>query len=271
VRGDSRIKSIDDVGPGTRIALAKSSSFLVSGVQALLAYRNLKPGDVTLVEVGSFGANTAVLGEGRVDVTFTSPLSGPSYQVEAAPNGLRWLELPAPDKDRAAYERYRKLMPGYVRQKTSAGVKSAMGLFMDHAFQVNHVKAEEDAEFAYQLIKWLDVNHGKYKADFTHAHMMNLDNLVLFLDGGALQPMHEGAIRYLKEKGLWKDKYQARQDQLVRLAQARAKLWQAAMQAAEKKGISIDPGNAQWTAFWQEYRAANGQSRSFGEEVLSLK
>ena len=271
VRGDSRIKSIEDVGPGTRIALAKSSSFLVSGVEALLAYRNLKPGDVTLVEVGSFGANTAVLGEGRVDVTFTSPLSGPSYQVEAAPNGLRWLELPAPEKDRAAYERYRKLMPGYVRQKTSAGVKSAMGLYMDHAFQVNHVKADEDAEFAYQLIKWLDVNHGKYKADFTHAHMMNLDNLVLFLDGGALQPMHEGAIRYLKEKGLWKDKYQARQDQLVRLAQARAKLWQAAMQAAEKKGISIDPGNAQWTAFWQEHRAANGQSRSFGEEVLSLK
>lgn len=271
VRGDSKIKSIDDVGPGTRIALAKSSSFLVSGVEALLAYRNLKPGDVSLVEVGSFGANTAVLGEGRVDVTFTSPLSGPSYQVEAAPNGLRWLELPAPEKDRAAYARYRAHMPGYVPQKTTAGVKSAVGLRMDHAFQVNHVRAEENADFAYNLIKWLDVNHASYKGDFTHAHMMNLDNLVLFLDSGALQPMHEGAIKYLKEKNLWKPAYQARQDALVKLAQERVKLWKNAIQAAEKKGLSIEPGNAQWVAFWNEFRAANGQARSFGEEVLSLQ
>lgn len=271
VRGDSKIKSFDDVGPGTRIALAKSSSFLVTGVHALLAYRGLKPEQVTLVEVGSYGANTAVLAEGRVDVTFTSPLSGPSYQAEAAPNGLRWLELPARDKDPKAYARYRNLMPGYVPQKTTAGVKSAMGLRMDHAFQVNHVRAEEDPQFAYQLIQWLDVNHDKYKADFTHAHMMNIDNLVLFLDSGALQPMHEGAIRYLKEKGRWKSEYQARQDALVKLAQERVKVWNNAIQAAQKKGIAIEPGNAQWVAFWNEFRAAHGQAKSFGEEVLSLK
>ena len=271
VRGDSPIKSIDDIKPGTRISLAKSSSFLVAGIDALLALRGLKREDVNLIEVGSYGANTAVLAEGRVDVTFTSPLSGPSYQAEAAPNGLRWLELPAPDKDRAAYARYRKIMSGYVPQKTSAGVKSALDLRMDHAFQANHVRADEDPEFVYQLLKWLDENHASYKGDFTHAHMMNLDNLVLFLDSGALQPLHEGAIRYLKEKGRWKDAYQKRQDQLVALARKREQGYRAAMQAAEKQGIAVDPGNEKWVAFWKDYRQRNGMGQPFGEEVLSLK
>ena len=271
VRGDSRIKSIDDVKAGTRISLAKSSSFLVSGIDALLALRGLKREDVGIVEVGSYGANTAVLAEGRVDVTFTSPISGPSYQAEAGPNGLRWLALPAPDKDRAAYARYRKIMSGYVPQKTTAGVRSAVGLSMDHAFQANHVRADEDPEFVYQLLKWLDENHASYKGDFTHAHMMNVDNLVAFLEVGALQPLHEGTIRYLKEKGRWKAQYQARQDQLVALAKKREQGYRAAMQAAEKKGIAVDAGNAQWVAFWNDYRQRNGIGRSFGEEVLSLK
>jgi TRAP-type uncharacterized transport system substrate-binding protein len=226
---------------------------------------------VTIVEVGSYGANTAVLAEGRVDVTFTSPLSGPSYQAEAAPNGLRWLELPAPEKNPAAYARYRKIQSGYVAQKTTAGVRSSLGVNMDHAFQVNHVRANEDPEFVYQLLKWLDENHASYKGDFTHAHMMTVDNLVAFLDAGALQPLHEGAIRYLKEKGRWKPAYQKRQDQLVELAKKRESAYKAAMQAAEKQGIAIDPGNEKWVAFWKDYRARNGMSRPFGEEVLSLQ
>lgn len=271
VQGDSKIKSIDDIGPGTRIALAKSSSFLVFGIRALLAYRNLSEKDVDLVAVGSYGANTAVLAEGRVDVTFTSPISGPSFKAEATPHGLRWLELPARDKNPAAYDRYRKLMPGYVRQNTVVGVKSAIGVHMDHAFQANHVRANEDPEFVYQLIKWLDVNHDKYKNDFKYADMLSIANLDLFLENGALQPLHEGVIRYLKEKGLWKAKYQARQDALVKLAQAREKGYKAAMAEAEKKGIAVEPGNAQWTALWQDYRKAHGMSEPFGEEVLSLK
>lgn len=270
VRGDSKIRSIDDVGKGTRIALAKSSSFLVAGVNALLAYRNLKPSDVTLVEVGSYGANTAVLVEGRVDVTFTSPISGTSYRAEAGPNGLRWLALPPPEKDPAAYARYRRIMAGYVPQTTTAGVKSAIGLVMDHAYQTNHVRAGDDPEFVYQLARWLDENYDRYKNDFTHAPMMSIANLVRFLDTGALQPLHEGTIRYLKEKGLWKEKYAARQAKLVELAQKRARVYDAAMAAAGQKGLAIDPSNAEWRAFWESYRKQHGEGTPFGEEVLAL-
>ncbi len=270
VRGDSKIKTIADVGPGTRIALAKSSSFLVSGIDALLAYRNLKRSDVTLVEVGNYGANTEVLVEGRVDVTFTSPISGTSVKAEAAPNGLRWIELPTRDADPEAFARYRQHMAGYVSQKTVAGVKSALNLNMDHAFQANHVRADADPEFVYQLLKWLDQNHDSYKKDFAHAHMMNIGNIAAFLDGGAMQPLHDGTIRYLKEKGVWTEKHQSRQDGLVALATQRIQAYQAALAAAEKQGIKADPASEQWQSLWQAERASRGLKTAFSQSVMAL-
>jgi TRAP transporter TAXI family solute receptor len=271
VRGDSKIKSFADVGPGTRIALAKSSSFLVSGIDALLAYRGLTRDDVEIVEVGNYGANTAVVVEGRADLAFTSPISGTSYKAEAAPDGIRWLPLPAREDDPEAFARYRSAMAGYVPKETSAGVKSAKGMRMDHAFQANHVRADEDPEFVYQLVKWLDENHDSYKKDFTHAHMLSIDSLMAFLENGALQPLHEGTIRYLTEKGLWTDAFQARQDKLVALAKARAEAFGKAVAMAGEQGIKVEPGNDAWTSFWTEYRAENGMTESFGNQVMAMQ
>jgi hypothetical protein len=270
VRGDSNIKTIADIKPGTRVAFYTGSSFLVAGIDALLAYAGLTRKDVTLVEIGSYGANTNVVVEGRADVTFTSPISGPSYQAEAGPHGIRWLEIPSRDKNPAAYDRYRKIQPGYVLAKTTAGVKSALGLQMDHAYQTNHALASEDPELVYQLTKWMDENYDKFKDKFTHAKMMSMANLVAYLDIGILEPLHEGTIRYMKEKNLWKPSYQARQDKIVALAQARVKAYKAALEMATEKGLSTVPGNKDWVALWANYRKEHGLTKSFGEEILAL-
>lgn len=270
VRGDSNIKSITDIKKGTKVVFYKGSSFILAGMDAVLAYNGLTRNDVELVEVGSYGANTNVVVEGRADVTFTSPISGPSYQAEAAPNGIRWLEIPSREKNPAAYDRYRAFQPGYILQKTASGVKSAIGVQMDHAYQANHVKAEDDPEFVYQLAKWMEENHDKYKAKFNHAHMMSVKNLVAFLDAGALSPLHEGTIRYLKEKNLWKPTYQARQDKLVELAKKRVALYKEAMEAATDKGLSTVPGNKDWLALWADTRKKGGHEKPFGRQVLEI-
>jgi TRAP transporter TAXI family solute receptor len=269
VRGDSNIKTIDDVKPGIKVVFYPGSSFILAGMDALLAYRGLTRKDVQLVEVGSYGANTNVVVEGRADITFTSPISGPSYQAEAGPHGIRWLDIPAREKNPQAFDKYRAFQPGYILQKTTSGVKSAIGVQMDHAYQANHVRAEEDPEFVYQLAKWMEENHPKYKDKFNHAHMMNVKNLVAFLDAGSLVPLHEGTIRYLKELNLWKPQYQARQDKLVELAKKRVALFQQTMQAASKKGLETVPANKEWVAMWDEARKKSGQA--FGLDVLALK
>ncbi len=271
VRGDSDIESFHDIGPGTRISYSPSSSFLVAGVDALLAYLDLEHSDVTLVEVGNYGANTAVIPEGRADVTFTSPSSGPSYEAEAGPHSIRWLPLPKEEDDPEAFARYRAIHPGYIPQELESGVSTAKGVYMDHAYQANHVSADEDPEFVYQLVKWMDENHDSYKDDYTHAHMMSIDNLVKFLEVGALQPLHEGTIRYLEEKGLWTEEFQVRQDQLVALAEKQVAGYEEAMEAASAEGITIAPDNPEWVTFWADYREENGLPASFGEAVLALE
>ena len=270
VRGDSDIKSLTDIGPGTRVALATSSSFLTSGIDALLAYNGLTRDDVKIVEVGNYGANTKIVVEGRAEVAFTSPLSGTSYEAEANPNGIRWLALPAPDADPEAYQRYREIMTGYVPGATVSGVESAIGLNMDHAFQANHVRADADEEFVYHLAKWLDEHYEDFKDDFTHAPMMSVESMIAFLEAGHLQPLHEGTIRYLTEKGLWTDAYQARQDALVTLAEERATLWSNAVAAAKAKGLDVLPENADFLAFWDSYKADHGVGNRFGEKVKAL-
>ena len=271
VRGDSDIQDIHDIGPGTRIAYAASSSFLLTGVDALLAYLDLDPSEVELVEVGNYGANTAIVAEGRADVAFTSPHSGPSYEAAAGPHGIRWLALPERAADPEAFDRYRALHPGYVARETQSGVPSARGVMMDHAFQANHVLATEDPEFVYQLVKWMDEQYDSYKDDFTYAYMMSIDSLVQFLELGALQPVHEGAIRYLREKGLWTEAFQHRQDQLVAMAQQRQALYKETMAEARAEGMTPSPTDEDWVALWNATRDQQSDGRSYGEMVLSLQ
>jgi uncharacterized protein len=117
----------------------------------------------------------------------------------------------------------------------------------------------------------MDENHDKYKAKFTHANMMTVANLVEYLDAGALEPLHDGAIRYLKEKKLWKPAYQARQDKLSDLAKKRVAVYKEALEAATEKGISTVPGNKDWLALWTEVRKKNGMVEPFGLQVLAIK
>lgn len=278
VRGDSDIKTVADIKAGTRVAFYGGSTFISGGAQALIALAGLKEEDIDKIEVGSYPANTAIVVEGRADVTFTSPISGTSYKAEAAPNKTRWLEISESNKNFAAY---RAIQGGYLPTKTVSGVASALGLVMDHAFQTQHVLADEDPDFVYELTKWLDENHDKFKDKYVHAKMMSIANLVDYLEKGMLEPLHEGTIRYLKEKGNWNDKFQSRQDKLVAIAQKRVAVFQDALAAAEEKNANKDdalyrkiytvPDNKNWQAFWKQYKLDHGVTMSMAAEVAAIK
>jgi hypothetical protein len=141
---------------------------------------------------------------------------------------------------------------------------------MDHAYQSNHVLAEESPDFVYNLVKWLDQNHDLYKEKFIHAKMLTIDNMVGYLEAGALVPFHEGTIRYLKELGKWNDKFQARQDKLVELTKKRVAVYEAAVAEAEKAGIDTKTPNDAWHKFWADFRAKNGESEAFAAKVDAI-
>jgi TRAP transporter TAXI family solute receptor len=270
VKADGPLKKFTDVNKDTTIAHTASSSFLSGGIQALLAYNDLTLDDVNKVETSNYGANTAVVTEGRAEVAFTSPLSGTSYEAEAAPGGITWLPLPKKEEDPEAFARYRELSVGYVPFEATSGTKSVIGIYMDHAFQANHVRADADPEFVYNLLKWLDEHYEDFKDDYQHAHMMSVESLKTFVDAGALQPLHEGAIKYLKEKGIWTDAHQARQDALVKLATDRVALWQDTIAAADEKGIEVSPESEEFRALWEQMKADAGVTKPYANMVGDL-
>ncbi len=270
VRGDSNLQSFTDISPATNVSVSPSSAFLVTGIEALLAYNGLSRDDVRTTEVGNYAANTSIVVEGRADVAFTGPISGQSYEAEANPNGIRWLELPSPEADPEAYARYRAKMPGYVPIETVSGPPSAIGVHMDHAFQANHVRAEADADFVYNLLKWTDENYESYKDDFVHAHLMSVESIRKFLEAGHMQPFHEGAVRYLTEIGIWSDAYQARNDALIELATARVALWQETLAEAKAQGMDISPENAAFRELWETKRDEASGGLTYGELVLAI-
>ena len=65
-------------------------------------------------------------------------------------------------------------------------------------------------------------------------------------------PFHPGAIRYLKEIGVWTDKDQAWNDaRLARLENVMA-AWETATEETMDQNIS----SKDWPTFWEEQRAA---------------
>lgn len=270
VKGDGTVKTFADITKDTKVSVAKSSSFLTGGISAMLAYNGLTPDDVNAVEVGNYGANTKVVTEGRAEVAFTSPISGTSYEAEATPGGITWLPLPKPEDDPEAFARYREKAVGYIPTVVTAGTKSSEGIYMDHAFQANHVRADQDADFVYNLVKWLDEHHEDFKDDYTHAKMMSMASIEAFLEAGALQPLHEGTIKYLTEKGVWTDAYQARQDALVKLATDRVALWQATIAKADADGIDVSPENDDFKALWAKMKEDAGITQTYADMVAAI-
>jgi TRAP transporter TAXI family solute receptor len=264
VRGDSSIQTVYDINPKTRVTWYPGSSFIMTGIRAALDIVGLTPEDVQLVEVGSYAANSQVISEGRADITYTSPLSDLNYEVAANPYGVRWLSIPTKEEDPEAYQKYKKRQTGYVLAPAKSGVPSAHGVMMDQAYQLWHVRGDEDPEFVYQLVKWLDENHNLYKDKFAHAHLMTIENLVEYLDSGAMEPLHDGTIRYLQEKGLWTEKHARVQEFNLKLSKEFIDAYRAAMDAADEQGIMVIPGNEAWVKLWEETKQKRGLTQSYG-------
>jgi len=119
-----------------------------------------------------------------------------------------------------------------------------------------HVGSDADPELIYQMIKWWDQNFDQIKSLHPSIEKnMTVDfNYRLFNE--TFLPTHEGTIRFFKEKGLWTEANQRRQDYLVKLVDLYTKAYQDALADAAKKGITVDPGNKDWTALWEDLKKA---------------
>ena len=250
VRGDSDIKDIYDI-KGKRIAFGVHSPWCMEAVRGLLAFVQLTEDDVTIVPFGSWAAINRAVAEGKADVTFSAAESGVVYEIEAAPKSIRWLDMPFEDTE--AWSRFLKFMPTHFPLIAEVGVETARGHEMFAAAYTWSMHADADEGLAYLITK---ITYEQY-ADFKDLHKMfgfsAPEAQRAWLDMCPLA-YHPGAIRYLKEQGIWTaedDKWNAG---VLALEKQYQGAWELSTRKAKEQGLKIDPLNEEWMSLWDKYR-----------------
>jgi hypothetical protein len=256
VSKDSDVKTIYDLRKKKpKIALFTPSTASVLHVKALLAMIRMDEKDVTFVPVTTWANSTKSVPEGKADVAFAGPTASVSVEAEASAKGIRWLDYPKDDKE--ALARYARVMRGISFGVCTTGVKSANGVYMAANVNQYYVRGSEDPELMYQLAKWLVDSYPKYKDKHPHNETMSVDVQGEILAAARHMnyiPVHDGTVRYLKEKGKWSAAETAWSDKNRELVARYTKAYQAAIAAADQKNIKVVPDNNEWVALWGSYK-----------------
>lgn len=252
VRGDSHLKSVKDIRKGTRFAEVASLGTPRDRLIALLAWAGLKEEDGVWVPVASYAASIRAVTDGRADIAFGFPTSVEMVEAEATPNSIRWLILPYKEDPEGA-KRYQDLMPSSQFGVMSTGVKSAEGVPSNVSITLKYTAASTDTELVYNMARWFDEHFEAFKDNDPATKDMSMPTLMQGIEA-TFVPVHDGLIRYLKEKRLWTADHDARQKRNIDLLDRYVEAYKAALDRARKQGVRVDPVNDDWLRLWEVYK-----------------
>ena len=241
---DANIKTMADL-KGKRVAWVVGAPSLNQNITALLASANLTWADVKRVDFGGFGAAMEGIISNQVDAAFSSTISGQAYKIASSPRGIQYPVVPHNDK--AAWERLTKTAPFYVRGWGAEGADLSADKKVEGAtypYPVLMSMANADAGLVYNMTKAMVELFPDYKDGAPGNVGWDIKRQIF---AWAI-PMHDGAIKYFKELGLWTAEHQKHNDGLV----ARQKVLADAWKTYTAKAPSDDKEFAQG---WMKARA----------------
>ncbi len=255
VRADGPIKTIYDIGPETRVTLSAETLALLDW----LGLKDAKTGEwkVKLIPFGGAAASVRAVPQGKADLAFASPTSPVTLDAASGRHGIRFLELPV-DEDPEGAERFKERFPLTVLGPAPhTGVKEIWGVTTMLGYQMLLARAGLPTELAYQLVKWFDENCDLYQHKAPSLDEINLETFRRLLDYSAC-PIHDGSIKYLKEKGVWTADDDARQEYNLRLLQPYIDAWDKALDRAAKQGIKVSPESVEFAELWSSVKKELG-------------
>ncbi len=242
---DADIKTAADF-KGKRVAWVVGAPSLNQNITALLAFANLTWNDVKKVEFGGFGQAMDGIINNQVDAAFSSTISGNAYKIASSPRGIRY---PVFDhKDKEGWARTNRIAPFFVPAYGTEGADLSPEKKAEAAtypYPVLMTMAPTDAELVYNMTKAMVDLFDDYKAGAPGNNGWDIKRQIF---AWAI-PMHDGAIRYFKEKGLWTAEHQKHNDALVKRQDVLAKAW-----TAYKGGAPTD--EKEFATGWMKARAA---------------
>ncbi|MGY9057984.1 MAG: TAXI family TRAP transporter solute-binding subunit, partial [Alphaproteobacteria bacterium] len=202
---------------------------------------------------------TALLAN-QIDVFMSVTTSAVIREVEASPRGLYWPQFEP--ENTAGWKSMTDVVSFASPTKETLGA----GLSADNprwlvGYRYPMITVYQDAattDEVYNLVRAIDLTFDDYKNTTPSSSNCALDK-----SGRPPYdaPTHDGAIRYMKEKGLWRDQDQAWHD--ARLARLNKVLegWEIAQadfhnwRTAEKAKSNKINAKKEWPAYWNKYRA----------------
>ncbi|MGM0583496.1 MAG: TAXI family TRAP transporter solute-binding subunit [Pseudomonadota bacterium] len=242
---DADIRQISDAA-GKRVAFVAGNPSVNVKCDAILAFGGLTRDDVEAIMFPTYGAAMSSLAQGKADATCTTTTPSQLYELAESPRGIHWVDIPADNEE--AWARVHEVAPFFKPYTEAVGAglsEDNPAQVMAYRYPVLVTRADKSADDVYAMIKAMDETYDMYK-DATA--VMNRWKLS---DAGTPPidvPFHEGAIRYLKEIGVWTDEHQAWNDQRTERLNALLAAWDEAMAEGE------DMGDEDFAALWEEKR-----------------
>jgi TRAP-type uncharacterized transport system substrate-binding protein len=252
VRGDSHIKGIYDIKPGTRVVDMRdylASQRILDGV---FAWAKVDEKDIVWVKAKSSEDKARLVMEGKADFAFAMPSSQSIIDAEKSPYGIRWIDCNS-EKDPEGAARYWKIDPLVAFGPMFNGVKSALGVWGSFGTSLYCTRDDKDPEFVYHMAKWMDENYPRFKDLHPWNQYMTRESIVDELKHTFI-PCHDGLIVYLKELGLWTPMHERRHRQNVERISRCVEGNKTAIAIADRKGIKVDPKNPEWMDFWETFK-----------------
>ena len=250
-RTQSGIKVAKDM-KGKRVAWVAGSSSLNVKMDAYMAFANLTWNDVTKVEFPGYNAALRGLIEGKVDAAVAGVTAPTMYELEASPQGLTWVHFPAADKE--GWARLQAIAPFVYPSKTdiAPAVKKGHPIEMPfYRYPQLVTYAKQNPDEVYALIKAIDETYEMYKATD-----VEMPEWAISISGTvpAGAPFHEGAIKYLKEKNVWKPEYDEWNKKVLERVKKSQEVWEKTLDEASSKGIK----EKEFPTFWEQKRKEAG-------------
>ena len=234
------IKTVSDLR-GKRVPYVRGAPTLQEVMRGILAFGGLTFKDVKLVEVPGFIANIQAFTQGQTDIAVANTLSPVSKRGDASPYGpVNW--PPFPHDDKAGWERMQKVLPYAKKIVTSQGTrvpKNPPLQGITYALPVLIAYDKKGDDIVYNMTKAVFDSYPDYKDALASAKGWKLspDSFDYPI------PVHPGAIRFYKERGLWKAENDRKNARLVKRQQVLAAAWKT---ATANKGLAEDAFRIAW-------------------------
>jgi len=244
---DAGIKTFADL-KGKRLALVAGNPSVNVKCEAYLGFGGITLKDVEVIMYPTYGAAMSSIAQGKSDFTCTTTTPSQMYELAESPRGITWLGAPAGDTE--GWARMQAIAPyfGPIVETVGAGISQEKpAQLMSYRYPLLAVRADMSPDQAYAFVKAMDETYDLYK-DATA--VMPRWNLTESGPPPADAPYHEGAIRYLKEKGIWTAEHDKWNE--ARLARMNALL--AAWEVTMDEGMSLS--DKEFAALWTKNRQA---------------